>query len=359
MRLPYRRTAAWLLAIIALLVALRIALPSLVKDYLNRRMDHMGEYHGQFADVDIHLWRGAYSIDGLRVDKVSSKVPVPLFAAARSDISLSWRALTHGRLRGKVVFDRATLNFVDGNGKSGGQTGQGVNWRDQLQMLMPMQLDELTVHDSTVTFHNFVSNPPVDLKMTDVNGTVLNLTNADRRQGRRVATLKATARVLQDAPLETSASFDPLEQRGDFRIDLRVTGIQLTRINDLARAYAKLDFAGGSGDFVLQLEARDGQLDGYAKPLLHDIKIFSWKQDVEQEHKNPLRVAYEAVAQGITTVFKNHESDQFATRVPISGRIDNKQLGAWEAIVGILRNAFVKAYTPQLEHLQPASGRTN
>jgi uncharacterized protein YhdP len=350
----HRRPAIWLLVIVVVLVALRLALPYVVKDYLNRRMERMGDYHGQLVDVSIHLWRGAYSIEELRVDKVSGKLPVPLFSAWHTDISLSWRALGHGRLRGKVTFEHAALNFVDGNGKASGQSGKGVNWRAQLQMLMPMQLDELTVRDSAVTFHNFVSNPPVDLKMTDVNGTVLNLSNADRRQGRRVAMLKATAKVLQDAPLETSASFDPLERRGDFRIDLKVTGIHLTRLNDLARAYAKLDFAGGSGDFVLQLEAKDGQLDGYAKPLLHDIRIFSWKQDVEQEKKNPLRVAWEAVAQGVTTLFKNQQHDQFATRVPISGRIDDKHLSTWDAIIGVLHNAFVKAYTPQLEHLEPA-----
>ncbi len=357
MKPALRRTSGWLLVVVALLLVARLALPYVVKDYLNRHMERMGEYHGQLADVSIHLWRGAYSIEGLRVDKVSGKLPVPLFAAAHSDISLSWRALTHGRLRGKVVFEHATVNFVDGKGKAGGQTGKGVNWRAQLQMLMPMQLDELTVHDSAVTFHNFVSNPPVDLKMTNVEGTVLNLTNADRRQGRRVATLKATAKVLQDAPLETSASFDPLEQRGDFRIDLKIIGIQLTRLNDLARAYAKLDFAGGSGDFVLQLEAKEGQLDGYAKPLLHDVKIFSWQQDVEQEKKNPLRVAWEAVAQGVTSLFKNQQHDQFATRIPISGRIDDKHLSTWDAIVGVLHNAFVKAYTPQLEHLKPAPAK--
>jgi hypothetical protein len=219
---------------------------------------------------------------------------------------------------------------------------------------MPMQLDELTVHEGVVTFRNFVSQPPVDLKMTDVEGTMRNLSNADRREGRRVATMQASAKVLGDAPLQTSASFDPLEKRGDFKLDLRITGIQLVRLNDLARAYAKLDFDAGNGDFVMQLEARDGLLEGYAKPLLHGVKIFSWKQDVEEEHKNPLRVAWEAVAQAVTAVFKNHKEDQFATRVPISGRIDDKQLGTWGAIVGVLRNAFVKAYTPKLEDLPAA-----
>ena len=350
----YRRTAKWLLMVIAMLVALRFALPYMVKDYLNRRMDQMGDYHGHVTDVGLALWRGAYSIDNLRVDKVTGKVPVPLFAAAHTDISLSWRALGHGRIRGKVVFQRAAVNFVDGHSNADRQAGNGVNWRVQLQKLMPMQLDEVIVHDSAVTFHNFVSHPPVDLKMTDVEGTLRNLSNADRQEGRRVATLQATARVLGDAPLQTSATFDPLEQRGDFQLNLRIIGIQLPELNDLARAYAKLDFAGGNGDFVMQLAARDGQLEGYAKPLLHDVRIFSWKQDVEQEHKNPLRLAWEALAQGALSLFKNQQRDQLATRVPISGRIDDRRLGTWEAIVGVLRNAFVKAYTPGLERLPPA-----
>lgn len=354
MTLLSRRTAAWLLVIVVVLVALRLALPYLVKNYLNERMERMGDYHGQVAEVGIALWRGAYMLEDLRVDKVSGKVPVPLFAAPHTDISLSWHALVRGRLRGKVVFEHPTLNFVDGESDAEQQAGKGVNWRVQSQKLMPMQLDELTVHEGVVTFRNFVSKPPVDLKMTDVEGTMHNLSNADRREGRRVATMQASAKVLGDAPLQTTVSFDPLERRGDFKLDLRITGIQLVRLNDLTRAYAKLDFDAGNGDFVMQLEARNGLLEGYAKPLLHGVKVFSWKQDVEQEHENPLRVAWEAVAQAVTSVFKNHKEDQFATRVPISGRIDHKRLGTWAAIVGVLRNAFVKAYTPKLEHLPVA-----
>lgn len=355
MKPAYRRTLIGVLVVIALLVAARLALPYVVKDYLNRKMDRMGDYHGHIADIDIHLWRGAYSLDHLRIDKVDGKLPVPFFAADTTDIALSWRALTHGTVRGRVEFDRASLNFVDGQDKGASQSGKGVDWRRQLEMLLPIRLDEVRVRNSEVTFHNFVSHPKVDMKMTDVDATVVNLTNADRSQGRRVADLDATAKVLGEAPLMAKASFDPLERKmANFVFTLRVSEIQLQRLNDLARAYAKLDFAGGHGTFVMQLEARDGALEGYAKPLLHDVQIFSWKQDVEEADKNPLRIAWEALAQGITSLFKNQEKDQFATRVPISGRIDDKNLGTWAAIVGVLRNAFVKAYTPQLEHLAPA-----
>lgn len=355
MHLRYRRQLGWLLLIIVLLLVIRAVLPYAVRHYLNGRMDRMGDYHGQIADIDIHLWRGAYTVDRLQIVKVTGKVPVPLLNAPRTDIQLSWRALTHGLLRGKIEFYRPVLNFVDGNGEDDTQNGKGVDWRSQLKMFAPMRLDEVSVVNGTITFHNFVSSPRVDLQMTDVNGIVSNLTNVERQGGSRVASMHATARILGQAPLQTHAQFDPLQHQGDFKFDLRVTDVDLTRANQLARAYTGLDLASGHGDFTMQLQARDGQLTGYAKPLFHDLQIFSWKQDVEQDHKNPFQLAWEATAQAVTFIFKNHAKDQFATRIPISGHIDDKQLGTFRAIINVLRNAFVEAYTPQLEHLKAAS----
>ena len=356
MHLRYRRHLGWLLLIIVLLLVIRAVLPYVVRHYLNERMDRMGDYHGQIADIDLHLWRGAYSVDNLKIVKVSGKVPVPLLDAPRTDIELSWRALTHGFLRGKIAFFRPVVNFVDGNGEGDTQSGKGVDWRSKLKLLTPMRLDELNVINGTITFQNFVSSPRVDLKMTDVNGTASNLTNVERHGGSRVASMQATAKILGDAPLATDAQFDPLQHQGDFKFDLRVSDVDLTRANQLARAYTGLDLASGNGDFTMQLEASHGQLRRYAKPLFHNLQIFSWKQDVEQDHKNPLQLAWEATAQLATSIFKNHAKDQFATRIPISGRIDDKQLGTLDAIINVLRNAFVQAYTPQLEHLKPAPG---
>lgn len=354
MKFRYRRHLGVLLTIVVLLIAARLVMPYAVKHYLNARMDKMGDYHGQIADIDIHLWRGAYSIDELSIVKQAGKVPVPLLVAPRTDINISWRALTHGTVRGKIAFQRPVLNFVDGGGKGDTQNGKGVDWRQQLKMLAPIRLDEVSVTDGTVTFQNFVSSPRVDLKMTDVNASATNLTNVNREGGSRVASLKATAKILGQAPLETHAKFDPLQEKGDFKFDLQVSDVQLTKANPLARAYTGLDLASGHGDFTMQLEAKDGELNGYAKPLFRDLQVFSWKQDVQQDKKNPLQLAWEAAAQGVTSLFKNHAKDQFATRIPISGRIDDKKLGTFKAIVNVLHNAFVKAYSPSLENLKPA-----
>lgn len=352
-RLP-RRSIIIIAVIVLLLVVARICLPYVVKHYLNGKMDRMGDYHGHLADVDLHIWRGAYSIDKLTITKVSGKVPVPLLDVGRTDISLSWHALFRGKVRGKLIFSNASLNFVDGSGKSGDQAGKGVDWREKLKLFAPVQLDRVEIRNSQITFQNFVSSPKVDLKMTDVSATATNLSNVEKRGGAQVAEMHATAKVLGDADLAAKARFDPLEKAGDFKVDLTIKKIDLTEMNSLARAYSGLDFASGKGDFVLQIEARDGQLNGYAKPLFKNLKIFSWKQDVKKDKKNPLQLAWEAAAQGITSLFKNHEKDQFATKVPINGRIDDNKVGTFKAVVNVLRNAFVKAYTPNLENLKPA-----
>jgi hypothetical protein len=352
MRTRYRRSLWIVVTVVVVLVVARMALPYAVLKYLNGRMDKMGAYHGHVGDIDIHLWRGAYTLVAFRIEKVDGKVPVPLLNAPRTETAISWNALRHGVVRAKIDFYNAELNFVDGKGEGDTQSGKGVDWREQIKHLAPIRLDEINVHDSTVTFNNFVSSPRVDLKATDVNGTLANLSNASRAGGNVVATADVRANILGEAPLTVKASFDPLQTWGDFEYELKITRIELTKANSLARAYAGIDFAGGNGDFVMELKARDKQLTGYAKPLFHDLKIFSWKQDVVQEKKNPLQVAWEATAQGVTWLFKNHEKDQFATRVPISGRIDQKNISPFDAIVGVLRNAFVKAYTPNLENLK-------
>ncbi len=54
----------WSIVLIAAaLCALRLALPYIVKDYVNGRLHRLDSYDGRVADIDIGLWRGAYRID--------------------------------------------------------------------------------------------------------------------------------------------------------------------------------------------------------------------------------------------------------------------------------------------------------
>src|SRR5687767_9028432 len=86
-------------AIIAVvLIAVRAALPGVVKDYVNRTLAGLEAYDGSVQDIDLALWRGAYRIDGVRIVKRGAEQEVPFFDADRVDLSVQWSSLLRGSL---------------------------------------------------------------------------------------------------------------------------------------------------------------------------------------------------------------------------------------------------------------------
>ncbi|WP_085675751.1 MULTISPECIES: DUF748 domain-containing protein [unclassified Pseudomonas] len=356
MKARYRWPLIGLASLIVLLVALQLALPYLVRDYLNDKLAHMGEYRGQVADVDLAWWRGAYQINGLKIVKTTGKLPVPLLDAPLIDLSVSWHALIYDKaVVAKVTFRRPELNFVDGGSKQASQTGRGTDWRQQLEKLLPITLNEVQIENGTLTFRNFTSKPPVDLKATQLEANIRNLTNVRDEKGRRDASFDASALLLGDAKVESRATFDPFSDFDDFEFRLRATGIELRKLNDFSSAYGKFDFNAGHGDLVIEAQAEDGRLHGYIKPLLRDVDVFDWQQDVENKNKNLFRSIWEALVGASETVLKNQPKNQFATRVELSGSVHQQNISAFEAFLQILRNGFIQAFNARYEQPPPKS----
>lgn len=351
MKSRYRRPLIAIVILIGLLLWLHLALPWLVRDYLNRQLADMGDYRGHIEDVDLALWRGAYRLEGITIVKTGNRVPAPLLDAPALDLAISWRALWQDQaLVGRARFERPRVTFVDSDDRpDASQVGAGTDWRAQLEQLLPITLNEVLVHDGRLDFRNFSSEPPVHLRAEALNGRVTNLTNTAEATGSRIARFEADAQAL-GGNLHASAAFDPLGDLRNFDFHLKIIGVVLPRLNDFARAYANLDIAEGTGDLVIEASARDGQLDGYIKPLLKNVEIFTWKQDVERSSDSIFTAAWEALAGGLETLFKNQRQNQFATRVPLSGSVDNSETGKWRALLAILRNAFVEAFSARFEN---------
>jgi hypothetical protein len=70
-----RRIGVALGVLLVLLVAVRLAMPAGIKWYVNRVIDRDPLYDGRIGDIDVHLWRGAYTINDIRLNKVTGKRP--------------------------------------------------------------------------------------------------------------------------------------------------------------------------------------------------------------------------------------------------------------------------------------------
>jgi hypothetical protein len=345
------RLRNWGLALLIMVILAGVgrgAMPWLVRDYVNRTLDRNQLYSGKIGPVQIHLLRGAYTIEDVQISKTTGNVPVPFFSAKRVDFAVQWHNLIHGKVVGRVVMDQPEINFVDSDSDADSQTGAGGPWLKMIQDLFPFKINSAIVRDGSVHFRTFQSKRPVDVYLSQVQATIDNLTNIRNETVPLVSTVQASALVMDQAKLDYKMTLDPFSYNPTFHMGLRVLGLDVTKLNDLALTYGKFDFKGGWLDLVVETDAKEGQLNGYVKPLFHNLKVFSLVQDVKQD--NVLQFFWQALVGAVTTVFKNQPHDQFGTLVPFSGQAAGSTGVDILATVGnVLRNAFVRAYLPRLQ----------
>lgn len=353
----YKKTTCLGMALVLLFILIGVLAPFLIQYHLNHNVFRdMGNYTGRVEDVDVSWLAGSYRLEDLVLWRKGGNQEVPFFRVEDLSIGLSWDAIRHGAILASVSAENAELNFLDAKRADKRQTGKGTNWLDVLEELLPTTLHRVEVHNSRMTFQNFDTDPQIDVRAEGINILVTNLTNVKDQDGRRVATARLDARVLEGAPLIAQARFDPFDFN-DFVFAAEMHEIDLTRVNDLTSNYAKVDFASGHGSIFVELTAQDGRLSGYIKPLLEDVDIASWEQDVKQQGDNPLRLLWEGAVGFFKTLFTNAESKQIATQIDVTGTIDEAKINSWGAVFGVIRNAFVQAVEARFEELTPLTSR--
>ena len=331
--------------VIVLGVAVRAALPFMVRDYMNRKLASLESYQGSVADVDIALWRGAYGLDGVQIVKREGSHQTPFFSAPRIDISVEWRSLFKGSVVAEAKFLQPQVNLVQSKNEKEEQLGKEVNWADSLKELVPIRLNTVAVQDGTVTFRTPGIATNDALVAHNVSGTVSNLTNVVEQDKETFADFAISANVLQGGAAKVSGSVNPLAATPTFDVNLAMEKVQLPQVNPWLRQYLKADAASGDFQLYLEVAAADGKFKGYAKPLMQNVDMHG----LEDENKPLLKKMWEGLVDFGTKIFENDDKEQVAARVPFSGALQNPKAGILEAVVSVLQNAFVGAFANSLE----------
>lgn len=341
---------------LVVLVAARLMLPSVIRWYVNRVLDSSVVYEGRIGAVEVHLWRGAYAIRDVQINKTTGNVPVPLLSARRVDLAVQWDAIIHGKIVGVVTIEEPQLNFVDAPDKAEAQTGAEGPWLEILRDLFPFKINSARVQNGSIHFRTYQKAEPVDIYLSQLDASVDNLTNIRDEITPLVTTVHATALAMDQAAFEYNMRLDPFSYRPTFHMAVRLLGLDVTKLNNFALAYGQFDFKRGWFDLVMEVDAKEGQMSGYIKPLFRDLKVFSLTQDLKED--NVLQVFWQAVVGLTTGVLKNQPRDQFGTLIPFTGDLSDPSFNIFQVVGNILRNAFVRAYLPRLEPGTQVEGLT-
>lgn len=343
-----RRRRIILVVLASLFIALfilRLMLPGILLRYVNRQLTLINGYTGHVEDIDVALYRGAYVIKGIKLDKTGGKIPVPFFKADKMDLSVEWRALFRGKIVAEIEVERPVLNFVNGPTKETSQKSIDKDWTVVIDKLIPFKLNRFEINNGEIHYRDFHSSPKVDILASQVHIIAENLTNVRKAKDSLPSTVNASAKVY-NGDVTMNMKIDPLQKNPVFDMNAKMTTVQLTNLNSFLRAYGNFDVEKGSMSLYTEAAAKNGRIKGYTKPIIKDLKVVNWKEDKDK----PLKLVWESIVEGVSWILTNKRKDQIATKAEFEGRFEDPTVDAWVIIGQLLRNAFIEALYPSLEN---------
>lgn len=335
-----------ILGTLVLLIAFRLVLPRIVLHYANKSLAKLEGYYGHINDIDLSIYRGAYQIDDIFIDKVDtvSGDSVPFFASDRIDLSVEWPALFDGRVVGKLEFLKPQIIFTKDKSEPKEVQQDTTDFKEVLKDLMPLKINRFEIIDGSVHYRDETTNPKVDVKLDSLQVLALNLSSV-RDTALLPSTVKAFANVYKGT-LEVNIKLDALAEDPTFDLNAELKNTSLPEFNEFFKAYGKLDINQGTFGLYAEIAAKDRKFTGYVKPVINDLDVVG----PEDREDNFLQKLWEGVAGAVGQLIENQKKEQVAAKIPIEGSFDKTTVGTWYAITTVLRNAFIQALYPSLDY---------
>lgn len=334
------------IAILVIIIALRLILPYWVLGFVNERLANIRGYYGHVDDIDISLYRGAYQVDGIYINKVDtvSKEQTPFFAAPLVDISIEWKSLFKGRIVSEMDFYSPALRFTEDKAEPEQLEKDTNDFRRILKTFTPYKVNRFEVFDGKIQYVDNTVKPVVDVELDNAHILARNLSNVDDTT-LLPATVKATADVYGGS-LNFNMRINALAEHPTYDMNAEIKGANLVRLNDFFKAYADFDVNKGTFGMYMEMAAKDRKFIGYVKPLITGLDVVG-PEDIKD---SILRKLWEGLVGIAGDLLSNPETDKIATKIPIAGEYGERTVGVWYAVLAALRNGFIQAIYPALDY---------
>lgn len=333
--------------VVLLLIGLRIALPTIVTNYLNGILATLPGHEGYIEDVDLQLWRGAYSIHGIRIDQIDDNKREPLFLARDMYFSVSWRALFRGHLVAEAEVIQPKVNIV-AEAKPEDVKEEKIRLEDlvdRFKEFLPFVLDRFVVTEGELHFGDPSANPPINFYVDKLSIIGENLTNSEELAGDLWGTVSGTGRAMGSGDVQIEMRVNPSEKYPTYQMAFELRDLKLQALNDYLKHYLSVEARDGRLSLFAESTAKNGKFKGYVKPVVKDLDVLHLKQ----ERKSVGEAVKGFFVKLMASIFENDPKQQIATKVEFAGSFESPEVGVWDAAIAFIRNAFVQALRPSLD----------
>jgi len=341
-----RKVLTIVFSVLVIIIAIRLILPFVILKYINKNLANIEGYFGHVDDIDLSLYRGAYIVKQIFINKLDSATnqQTPLFSCPNVDLSIEWRSLFKGRIVSEMELKSPVLQFTEDKAEPEQLEKDTNDFRHMLRTFTPVKVNKVEVFDGTIGYLDNTVRPVVDVHLDNAHILAKNLSNVTDTT-LLPANIEANANVY-GGTMSFNMRIDALANDPTYDMNLEIKNANLVRLNDFFKAYAGFDINKGTFGMYMELAAKDRKFIGYVKPFIHDLDVVG----SEDRKDSFFRKIWEGIVGVAADILENPKTDKIATKIPIVGEYDKRTIGTWYAILATLRNGFIQAIYPALDY---------
>jgi hypothetical protein len=217
---------------------------------------------------------------------------------------------------------------------------------------------DISVHEFDIAHSNFsytdkTSSPNYKLFMNDTDLTLKNLSN---HQNQGPADLTLRGKFMGSGDTNIAGDFLASQQGPVFNLKAAIQNTDMLSMNDILRAFGSFDVAAGQFSVFSQVAVKDGNIEGYVKPMFANLRVYDYQKD---KGTSVMHQAKEVLIGGASHLFKNRNTEKVAADIDLRGKLTSPNVSTWQALAQVLRNAFIEAIIPGFDRAVVSNAPTD
>ena len=205
---------------------------------------------------------------------------------------------------------------------------------------LPVSVGRIEFARGNVNFSDFFVKPNYSSNLTDVAGSVTNMS------AERAGEVAVTARVDRTAPVEITGHIHPFAKEPSLDIVAKARDVELSPLSPYSSKYAGYGIEKGKLTFDVHYQVENRRLTAENRLVLDQLQ-FGERVESPTATKLPVLLAMALLkdARGVIDV-----------RLPVSGSLDDPQFSVGGLIIQVIVNMITKAVTAPFALLSAAFG---
>lgn len=331
--------------VVAVLVVIRIALPIVALKEINKYLaDFSPAYKFHINDLDISILRGAYRFEGFK-GTIPTR-PEPFINAETVDISIAWRDLFRGKITTDIVADGVQFVLTDQllNAFKKSPEESKNDAKELGTTLFPLRVSRIDVRNSEIKIGSVAGLPEVlQLRISQIEGRISNIT-PDPENPISLITIKGTA--LGKSDIKVMGQLNLLQEVKPWYVAAEMHQFPVTQMNPWLKTLVPFSFESGSGDLYAEVKSTNGNIEGYAKPIIKGLAFVGNADDF----KSFKQFGIEITGAAANLLLRRADDRTVASRIEFSYKEGKFGWNLGKAISESIQHGFGESIKPGIEN---------